>query len=141
MYNTVLFRVSIGSQFGPASEVFSLGNILPGMSASAAGAYGWPGATDYWTLLFDPLPLGVPGQCVYSIPTTASNIASIGNGQVLLFNVESDGECTINNPVSKDVTVNWAPLASGAAYAFLSNGATNPAAASTAQPAQLSARA
>jgi len=140
MFNTILVRVSTGSQFGLASEIFSIGTILPGSTAYAGGAYGWPDATDYWTLLFSPFPLGVPGQPVYAIPPTISNIASIGNGQQVLFSVQSDNECTINNPVYKDVSPTWAALASSAALAFLSGGSTDSVAAAT-KPAQLSARA
>ena len=152
MYNTTLIHVELGSAAGSAfSEIINFGNINPQTTAPSQTSYGAgylsggsPGTpTDYWTLLFSNVPAANPGQVIYAIPPTISNITQNESGQTITFNVQTDGECSIANPTYPDgPAVLWAPLGSSAAYAFLSQGQAQSGTASTAsKPAQLSARA
>jgi len=83
--------------------------------------------TDYWTLLFANFSEAAPWAAVIGIPPTVSNITSNTNNQTIIFNVETDGECTINNPTYKDTSVTLAALGSSTDYAFLSGGKFQPA--------------
>jgi hypothetical protein len=132
MLNTVLIHVALGTGVFPLSEVFYLGDIAAGNSASASPAFGAAyvpspsGSTpaDYWTLLFsNSLGAGFPLQTINAIPPTVSNIVQSENGQTIQFNVESDGECAISNPAAPDpAPVKIALLGSSTVYAFLSAG-------------------